>query len=62
MPCFQHFLIDMHKNILNSNQLELLPLVKEFKRTFYLVGETAIALQIGHRQSFDFDLCLDKNQ
>jgi len=62
MPCFQHFLIDMHKNILNSNQLELLPLVKEFKRTFYLVGGTAIALQIGHRQSIDFDLCLDKNQ
>ncbi len=53
MPCFQHFLIDMHKNILNSNQLELLPLVKEFKRTFYLVGGTAIALQIGHRQSID---------
>lgn len=56
MPCFQHFLIDMHKNILNSNQLELLPLVKEFKRTFYLVEGTAIALQIGHRQSIDFDL------
>jgi hypothetical protein len=46
----------MHKNILDSNQLELLPLIKEFKRTFYLVGGTAIALQIGHRSSIDFDL------
>jgi hypothetical protein len=56
MPCFLLFLNDMHKNILDSNQLELLPLIKEFKRTFYLVGGTAIALQIGHRQSIDFDL------
>lgn len=46
----------MHKEILNSNQLELLPLVKKFKREFYLVGGTAIALHIGHRRSIDFDL------
>ena len=30
----------MHKEILNKNQLELLPLVKLFKREFYLVGGT----------------------
>jgi hypothetical protein len=46
----------MHKEILNKNQLELLPLVRLFKREFYLVGETAIALHIGHRRSIDFDL------
>ena len=46
----------MHKEILNKNQLELLPLVKMFKREFYLVGGTAIALHIGHRRSIDFDL------
>lgn len=46
----------MYKNILNNDQIELLPLVREFKRTFYLVGGTAIALQIGHRRSVDFDL------
>lgn len=46
----------MHKEILNKEQLELLPLVSDFKKTFYLVGGTAIALQIGHRQSIDFDL------
>ncbi len=36
--------------------MELLPLVKKFKREFYLVGGTAIALHIGHRRSIDFDL------
>jgi hypothetical protein len=46
----------MHKEILNDNQLELLPLVQKFKREFYLVGGTAIALHIGHRRSIDFDL------
>ncbi len=46
----------MHKQILNKDQINLLPLVKEFSRSFYLVGGTAIALQIGHRRSIDFDL------
>ena len=46
----------MHKEVLNTQQVELLPLLKEFKREFYLVGGTAIALQIGHRRSIDFDL------
>lgn len=46
----------MHKEILNSNQLELLPVMEQFKREFYLVGGTAIALLIGHRRSIDFDL------
>ncbi|GAB6395502.1 MAG: hypothetical protein MdMp024_1814 [Bacteroidales bacterium] len=30
--------------------------MKLFRREFYLVGGTAIALQIGHRKSIDFDL------
>ncbi len=46
----------MHLNILTDNQRELLPLVQQFKRSFYLVGGTAIALHIGHRRSIDFDL------
>ncbi len=46
----------MHKEIFSDNQLKLLPLVKEFKREFYLVGGTAIALYLGHRRSIDFDL------
>ena len=46
----------MHKDILSENQLELLSLVKQFRREYYLVGGTAIALYIGHRRSIDFDL------
>lgn len=46
----------MHTEIFNSNQIALLPLVKQFRKEFYLVGGTAIALQIGHRRSIDFDL------
>ncbi len=45
----------MHKEILNSNQIELLPLIGEFSKQFILVGGTAIGLQIGHRQSIDFE-------
>lgn len=50
-----------HKEILNQEQLNLLPLLKEFRRNFYLVGGTAIALQIGHRRSIDFDLFCEKS-
>lgn len=46
----------MHTQIFNSNQTELLPLVKLFRKEFYLVGGTAIALYLGHRRSIDFDL------
>ncbi|HCE58512.1 MAG TPA: hypothetical protein DER09_11955 [Prolixibacteraceae bacterium] len=46
----------MHTEILSSAQSELLPWLKSFNRKFFLVGGTAIALHIGHRQSIDFDL------
>jgi len=46
----------MHLEILNKNQLELLPFLTKFKREYYMVGGTAIALHIGHRLSIDFDL------
>lgn len=46
----------MHLEILNQNQKELLPFISQFKREYYLVGGTAIALHIGHRESIDFDL------
>ena len=46
----------MHLEILSKEQIELLPLISQFKREFYLVGGTAIALHIGHRESIDFDL------
>ena len=50
----------MHREILSIEQIKLLPLVKNFYREFYMVGGTAIALQIGHRRSIDFDLFKNK--
>ena len=56
----------MHNEIINPQQSDLIPYLKDFKRSFYLVGGTAIALHIGHRQSIDFDLftpfTLDKSR
>lgn len=51
----------MYKEILNNNQIELLDLLSIFKREFYLVGGTAIALYIGHRRSIDFDMFKQKS-
>src|SRR3989344_3306656 len=46
----------MHKEILTKEQIGLLSLVGTFSKDFGLVGGTAIALHIGHRESIDFDL------
>ena len=46
----------MHKEVLNGKQIELLTVMEAFKREYYLVGGTAIALHIGHRRSIDFDM------
>jgi len=46
----------MQLKILTKKQRELTPLIKQFSDKFYLVGGTAIALQLGHRRSIDFDL------
>lgn len=46
----------MHNEILTGKQQELLSYISQFKRTFYLVGGTAIALHLGHRESVDYDL------
>lgn len=46
----------MHREILLKSQRGLLGLIKRFSDKFGLVGGTAIALQIGHRRSIDFDL------
>lgn len=51
----------MHYEVLDENRLKLLPLLKEFKDDFYLAGGTALALQIGHRRSIDFDFFSGQN-
>ena len=49
-------MLNFHKEILKPKQAELLPAIKNFSKDFGLVGGTAIALYIGHRESIDFDL------
>ncbi len=46
----------MHESVLSDQQKKLLSLIRKFSPEFGLVGGTAIALQIGHRKSIDFDL------
>lgn len=45
----------MHYEILDSERKELLPKFARLKDKFYLAGGTALALQLGHRKSQDFD-------
>jgi hypothetical protein len=54
----------VYLNILNEQQKDLLPLLENFSKDYYLVGGTAIALFLGHRESIDFDLFTfkEKNQ
>ena len=51
----------MHREILTKNQADLLFIPQMFSKNFGLVGGTAIALQIGHRHSIDFDLFTNKH-
>ncbi len=46
----------MHPEILGVKQKKVLRLLKKFKKSFSLAGGTAIAWQLGHRRSIDFDL------
>ncbi len=45
----------MHYEALDEKRRALLPALGAFKNDFYLAGGTALALQIGHRVSVDFD-------
>lgn len=47
----------IHWNILDDKRKNILPLLKTFSidEGFYLAGGTGLALQIGHRDSIDFD-------
>jgi hypothetical protein len=46
----------MHLEIFNQEQKDIIPFLKFYKKKYYLVGGTAIALHLGHRRSIDFDL------
>ncbi len=45
----------MFYNILDKKRIKILPFLKFFKKDFYLAGGTGLALQLGHRDSIDFD-------
>lgn len=45
----------MFYDILDAKRRLILPLLKSFKADFYLAGGTGLALQLGHRDSIDFD-------
>lgn len=51
----------MFYNILDKKRLAILPLLKNFKTDFYLAGGTGLALQLGHRDSIDFDFFSPKD-
>ncbi|MDI6731092.1 MAG: nucleotidyl transferase AbiEii/AbiGii toxin family protein [Candidatus Margulisbacteria bacterium] len=51
----------LHFEILDKKRIKLLPLFKAFKDRFYLAGGTALALQLAHRDSIDFDFFTDRD-
>ena len=51
----------MFYNILDQKRLKILPYLKTFKKDFYIAGGTSLALQIGHRDSIDFDFFSSKD-
>lgn len=51
----------MHYEALDEKRRALLPALGNFKKDFYLAGGTALALQIGHRVSVDFDFFTEKD-
>lgn len=52
-------MVSLQLNILPAAQLKLWPLLKDIPKEFTLYGGTAIALQLGHRISIDFDFFSD---
>lgn len=52
----------LHPKILNRNQVQVVKRLDFLKGwNFYLAGGTALALQIGHRTSLDFDFYSNEN-
>jgi hypothetical protein len=48
--------MDIHYEILDEHRKAILPALKSMRELgYYLAGGTALALQIGHRDSIDFD-------
>lgn len=50
----------IHLEILDKERQKTLQLLSHFKQYGYLGGGTALSLQIAHRESFDFDVFVNK--
>lgn len=48
-------------DILDKPRKDILPLFESLKNDFYLAGGTALALQLGHRDSIDFDFFTERS-
>lgn len=53
------FFNDISLKVLDENQQKLKPLLEEFSIDYFLAWWTAVALQIWHRKSIDFDFFWD---
>jgi len=53
-------MLKIYPEILNKKRQEIFTQLSAFKKIGYLAGGTALALQIKHRQSFDFDVFVAK--
>ena len=51
---------DLHLESLDKDRLEIFKQLRRFSSMGVLAGGTAIALQIGHRKSYDFDIFTHK--
>lgn len=51
----------MFYDILDEKRIGILPLFKALKERFYLAGGTGLALQLGHRDSIDFDFFTEEH-
>ena len=54
-------MMNLYYNILDDERKNILHLLRCFKKDFYLAGGTGLALQIGHRDSVDFDFFTKKD-
>lgn len=50
----------LHLEILDNHRRTILPKLAAFKDVGYLSGGTALALQLGHRVSYDFDVFCER--
>jgi len=50
----------LHLEIFDANRLKVFEKFKKYKRYGFLAGGTALALQLGHRVSYDFDIFCKK--